>query len=622
MKTLYLVFLMLSFACGFSANAVQQDEKTSEEKPVNRLSMLNSKAQQSTDTDSILFYSKKALTLAEKHGLSTARSLILMGNGYLESGNHAKALECFTRAVNQYDEENNKAGLATAYSYIAYVFIGQQNHNNAITYLRRSVDILKKINDSARLANALHNLGHVYYKNSKYDSSLIYYSQAQDTYESLGYETGVAYCIGNKGVVYLQQDKLEKAQEFLLHAINILEQIGDDFAITDYRIAYAEVLQHQGKMIQAIEQAREGFQLASDNNLMDFKRDAAYRLKELYQLMNKSDSALYFQTMYYTYRDSVQNIQTVQQLADLRTKFEVSQKQAEVDTLTKRKSIQLIIISALIIILFLAIWLIIIYNKNLKRAREFSRVLNERKDELEEQRKALKELNYMKDKIFSIVSHDLRTPISSLGGISFMIKESMENDNKAMLLEAVNFIDHTVVSLTGLLENLLNWAMFQQGRFTYSEQKIGTKTLINEVVDVFTTFIIAKNIQLKLDLQDDVCIKGDKNSLMTVFRNLLSNALKYTPKGGTISIVSSFTGDDSVEFIIRDTGVGIPPDRLPDLFKLKDNKSTLGTDNEKGLGLGLNLVHEFVTLNHGKISVESTPGKGTTFTLQFRSDFN
>jgi signal transduction histidine kinase len=285
--------------------------------------------------------------------------------------------------------------------------------------------------------------------------------------------------------------------------------------------------------------------------------------------------------------------------------------------LQKNKITQLIVIGGLILILLLAIGLIMLYYYNLKRLRKLTTALNERRSLLEKQSTELKELNHIKDKFFSVISHDLRGPISSIGGISYMINESLENNNPDLLHEITNYVDQTVFSLTGLLENLLNWAQNQQGKFPYVEENIDTKATIEEVVKLFSTITLLKNIRTNLKLKAELIISGDRNSMMAIIRNLLSNAFKFTQKDGTVSISTALTPDGRAEIVVADNGTGIPAEKIPWLFDFKENKSTFGTEKEKGIGLGLNLVHEFVKLNKGTIEVISTVGKGTSFILRF-----
>jgi signal transduction histidine kinase len=137
-------------------------------------------------------------------------------------------------------------------------------------------------------------------------------------------------------------------------------------------------------------------------------------------------------------------------------------------------------------------------------------------------------------------------------------------------------------------------------------------------VSLFSTFVLAKNIKLKIRVDEDIFVSGEKNSLLTIIRNLMSNAIKFTEKDKEISIICNNEEHEMVKLVVEDQGVGIPEEKLKNLFKIGNSKSTLGTEKEKGLGLGLNLVYEFVMLNEGKINVESKVGKGTKFSIYLK----
>ncbi len=577
---------------------------------------LYTKAEQAVDADTILLYSDKAIETAKEIGINPARSLILKGNGYYLAGKMTLAVECFTQAARLYQEDNNEIGLATAYTYMSVAYISQQNHNNAKLYLNKAIQIFDQENDSVRLASALHNLGFEYYRVQQYDSALILFTEAGKIYRKLNNEAENAYCIGNTGLVYSKMDKLTLAEKNLLKAIGILKKYADERAVADFTIEYAYVLQRKGKVSEALNNAYKGFGIASKNNISELKRDAAFRLSQIYELMQRYDSAFRYQLIYYTYSDSIRNLESIQKTADLRTEFEVAQKQAEVDILEKNKTMQRFIIFAMGLMVLLAAGFIVIIYLNLRHNRTLTDDLEERQKQLEKQSSELGELNRIKDRFFSIISHDLRSPLASLGGVSYLIKESLENNNKALLNQATDYIDQTVISLTGLLENLLNWALSQQGIFPYKEEPVNLETIIGEVVKTFSSVTLSKNQHIDLYLEAGLVIPADKNSMMTIIRNLVSNALKFSNTGTTVTISTS-KKKNIAEIRVTDKGIGIPEEKMKDLFKLKEDKSSRGTDNEKGIGLGLNLVQEFVTLNKGTIRAESKVGEGTSFILQF-----
>ncbi|MCG8697242.1 MAG: tetratricopeptide repeat-containing sensor histidine kinase [Bacteroidales bacterium] len=585
-----------------------------------RAKLLHQIAYYSTNADTIIHYSNIAINLTKEHDnliYYYALSLSANGLGHMEKGALEIALNRFIESVKIHESNEHAIALATNFNYISSVYNSQHNLSNAVYYQKKAIEIMRKHDDPFRLASFLNNLGYTYYEHQLYDSALTCYREALEIYNSIDYEFGAAYCIGNIGLVYCYTNRYKESTKNLLGAIETLEEYDDYYALSEFLTVYSRILQHEGSFNEALQNARLGFQYASSNNRLNFKQEAAYRLSKIFADIEKFDSAYYYQGLHYELSDSIRNIETVLRMANLRTSYEVEQKQTQVDVLNKKRIIRVVIIIGLTVIIVLTILLVLLYYNNWKKARRFSATLECRKKESDQQRAELSDLNNIKDRFFSIISHDLRGPISSIGGITLIIKKSIDTIDPKRLHEVVEYIDQTVISLTGLLDNLLNWALNQQGQFPLKIEHVDTKTTIEDVVKMLSTVSKHKEIKVELNLGKYLIIRADKNTLMTVFRNLLSNAYKFTPSGGSISISSRLNENNKVEITFKDKGVGIPEEKLKTIFLLHENKSTKGTANEKGTGLGLTLVQDFVQLNNGKINVDSTVGFGTTFTLCF-----
>jgi serine phosphatase RsbU (regulator of sigma subunit)/Tfp pilus assembly protein PilF len=351
-------------------------------------------ASNSVDSDTILKYSKQADNLAEKLNKSPAQAAVLKGFGYMDSGKLALALECFMKAANFYKENHNDYGLAAAYTYMSEAYNQQENFDNARYYLKNAVDIFIKEKDSVSLASALHNLGYANYRKGQYDTALVLYTQTGNIYRKLGYQNEYAYCLGNSGLAYARKSDFQRSEDYLLRAIEILTKQSDqsdERAVLEYMIEYAGILQQKGEINKAISIAKLSFDKAEKNNLLEFERDAAWRLARLYRSSDRYDSAYYYQSFYINANDSIKSVRNIQKMADLRTEFEVAKKQSEVDVLRKNKIIQLLVIVGLSLILVLAIGIILLYYHSLKRSKKLTSALDERRILLEKQSKELKQ---------------------------------------------------------------------------------------------------------------------------------------------------------------------------------------------------------------------------------------
>jgi two-component system, sensor histidine kinase LadS len=240
--------------------------------------------------------------------------------------------------------------------------------------------------------------------------------------------------------------------------------------------------------------------------------------------------------------------------------------------------------------------------------------VEKRTEQLQEQHNELEKLNSTKDHFFSIISHDLRGPVNAFSGLSTLVKLSVENKDYDQLPEMAERLDYSSNQLTHLLDNLLNWAVNQKGEIPFTPEKIELKFMIEHIFNTFKNMADSKKIHLESTIPKDIFITADRNTVMTIFRNLVNNAIKFTEEGGMVSL-SAISKEGLASIKIADTGIGIAKDRLETIFQLKEDKGQ-GTAGEKGLGLGLRLVSEFVALNKGSIAVESKEGVGATFTIE------
>ncbi|MEI7501204.1 MAG: ATP-binding protein [Bacteroidota bacterium] len=241
-----------------------------------------------------------------------------------------------------------------------------------------------------------------------------------------------------------------------------------------------------------------------------------------------------------------------------------------------------------------------------------NREIVRQKEELEKQKKELIELNATKDKFFSIIAHDLRSPIGTLISLSEMLRTDIDMLTGNETYDILASLHDLSKNHLKLLDNLLQWARIQTGRMTASPENFNLIEVIDEVIAFYKATAFEKQVNLVSAAEGDINVFADKNMIRTVLRNLVSNALKYTAMEGVVALgVRLLPGQ--VEVFVKDNGLGMTADMVEKLFKLDQTFSTIGTANEKGTGLGLILCKEFIDKNRGSINVESERGFGSTF---------
>ncbi len=227
----------------------------------------------------------------------------------------------------------------------------------------------------------------------------------------------------------------------------------------------------------------------------------------------------------------------------------------------------------------------------------------------------LEQLNASKDKFFSIIAHDLKNPFGVILGLSDVLVSDYDKMDDDEVLELITEIRKSTNKTYNLLENLLNWARSQMGQITIFNERLSLYNLIRESIEPVEANAINKNIKLEIDVERKAIIRTDHFILKTVVRNLVSNAIKFTPRGGTVHIATK-RSKDGIEIHVKDTGIGMDNYMLEQLFKLDKNSSRIGTEKESGTGLGLILCHEFIEKLGGIIKVESEVNKGSSFIIK------
>jgi PAS domain S-box-containing protein len=232
-------------------------------------------------------------------------------------------------------------------------------------------------------------------------------------------------------------------------------------------------------------------------------------------------------------------------------------------------------------------------------------------EELKKSADDLKILNETKDRFISIISHDLRTPFSSILGFTDMLL-SDRNLSEDKQIQYISYIQESSRNMLSLVNGLLDWTRLQTGRIQFEPQRLNAKYIITKSIQMLSGVALQKNINLVSDLVNDVYVHADENLLLQVINNLVSNAIKFTGQGGIISISSApLVRQRQVQFKIKDTGTGIKEEDIPKLFKVDTKFTTSGTEGEKGSGLGLSLCYDIVKKHGGEIAVNSEFGKGT-----------
>jgi signal transduction histidine kinase len=313
--------------------------------------------------------------------------------------------------------------------------------------------------------------------------------------------------------------------------------------------------------------------------------------------------------------DSINKTSTKTEVADLEKKYDTQGKELKITNLNKEKEKaefkqNLFLISAIFLLLILGIgfWLYkkIQYQKN---------ALTKAHNELGKNNEKLQELDTVKNRLFSIIAHDLRSMLIPFQRSGKLLKYFIDNKQESQAITLSNELEKNSNSLSNMLDNLLNWSLDQMNGYQSNPTVISIKNELEEIMIVYQQQAHYKNTELALQYKEDESIWFDKGAFHVIFRNLIGNALKYTENG---KIKVSFEREFNIlKCFVEDTGIGMSKEQIDELFTLKENKTTIGTQGEKGTGIGLNLVYRFININQGTIIITSEKRIGTQFEISF-----
>lgn len=602
--TLLIIFIaILSCPLATSQDSLEAKLRSIPEKDTSRLSLLLQLTELQHTPEERLKYADQLLAEARSH-----RHLRYLHHAYYHEGMAYQlmgdlevAIYALFKSLNYAELDNYVQGMANVNIGLADVYASLQDHTNAILYYKRALNQLDGLDRN--LYFLLHlNIGDEYYQGRMYDSALAYLEVSKGYFHTkkgalMGYHGGC------KALNYVGKGRIIEAEQEMAKAIQLLSEQEDMLGSAVLLREMSRAYERKGLLNGARSFSDSSQSMVRRHGLSKVMPNVDVRIARLYaahlDAMSLPIAAID--------TDNIQNNDLFGKIENVESAFELAKKQAQLSLMEEKEQTQrMIIISATVVTIIISLLALIIYRYYRAKAR-INRML-------EEQKLTLESLNRTKDKFFSIISHDLRGPISSFHGISHMIKMFVKADNKEQLLEVADDIDRSAKNLTNLLNNLLSWALQQQGTFPYNPEKLNLSLLIQEIINNLSNMAWGKNIRVLVDIDPHTEVQADRNMCLTVFRNLLNNALKFTPEGGKVHITSQVSAGN-VLVTVRDNGVGMDKDQVSNLFQPKATNSSFGTSGEKGIGLGLQLVKEFTTKQGGQVHITSQKGKGTAFSV-------
>jgi signal transduction histidine kinase len=540
-------------------------------------------------------------------------------------------------------------GMAKAERFIGDDYVSQGNYTEALGHLIKALDLCELADDDAETGSVYIDLGEFNLKLRQYKKAIAYYEKAADIFKKKNIIKNYTMAISNMASAHQKMGNNEKAIQLAHEALATAQMNNDTLLLGDNFRTLAGVFYNKEQYDSAktnLDKAYFYYNLGNDDeaklnilqsigNIYLKKEDPidaqncfqkvlnkaekagySYLVTSTYQKLSQVDSmtgnyvrALSYFKRYVQLNDSTESVEKTIEISKINDHRDLEIKQRNIEELTNERDKQAINIRFKnSIVLFFSVLLpligflamVLLYNYNQKK--EINTQLSEQKEELQT-------LNTVKDRLFSIISHDLRSPLANLEAILKLMESGDLSHEEVMMLSSQ--LTHNVQETSYMLDNLLQWSKSQMRGILPKKELVNIPELCREVVSFFNAQADKKAIDIRISKTDSLMTLVDKEMIKLVLRNLVANAIKFTPSGGTIGIeVKNDKGQIIVS--VTDSGIGMADSILEKLFTL-EGISTQGTQNEKGTGLGLLLCKDFIELNNGKIWAESTVGKGSIF---------
>lgn len=576
---------------------------------------------QAFQPDSAMAYAnaslQKSLLLTYKRGHADA--LLQIARLKREQGNSAEALTGMFAALALYREINYHVQIAHSLNDISIIYANDQDYQKSLEYFKQSLDIFKQIHDEKGESYALNNIGIIYQELGDVAKAKEYFIRSLNIKKKHNDLYGIARGYMNLGTIAEDHKQWNEALAYYFKADSLYEVTSDVQAQASNFVDIARVKNKQGNMRDAKHYAIIALEKGKTVNALSSMLTATKLLASLEEKEKNYKASLEYQKLYNQISDSLNNKNHRANLEELKTKFNFEEKEREIVLLKKdkelhqadveRKTILTYSLTAGIFLLLVVLGLVYFAYRTAKSKKES---LALKTKEIELQRNDLDKLNREKDRFFAILSHDLRTPLNSLKGFSYLITQHVHAMTPEELMDMRSRIDISLDNLTELINNILEWSMASSHRRKWAFDKINTGALIMKNISLYHAAAENKKITLRYASDDELFAYGDYQAIDTVIRNLLSNSIKFSYADTEVTITTRRSGD-FVHISVKDQGVGISPDVQQKLFSLNESITQPGTNNEKGSGLGLTLCKELITENMGDIFVISRPREGSEF---------
>ncbi len=559
-------------------------------------------------------YLEKSLELTKKNNLylKEANSYYGLGFAYLVKADFKNSLENYLASTKIYERLKDSFRLSNAYMSIGNLYFQNKNVAQTNLYYGKAEQLIIGMKDTVQMASFYNSRGNAYDQLGNYDSAANDLKNAYELAIKVKAEVDANRYLSNLGLTYKHMNKTDEALAVFKKVFDFMQlnhTAEDELAGLYNNMAATNV--QAGNYDLAFNYFNKSLEMANGIGATQIVMENYKNMAELFSKKKDFKQQVFYLEKYHQLKDSIYNIENTNQLTELEADYQIEKKNAEIvkteAQVAKQKSQRnFFIILAVAILLFLA-GLAVLYG----RIKTSNVLLQQQNEQINKQKNELLTLNHVKDRLFSIISHDLRNPLVTLRSYLMLADNpNLAAEKKQQFkLQTMQAVLHT----SDMLDNLLAWAQVQIKQEDAVIAPVEILPLVEDVVAEVQAQARQKQINMEINTAA-LFAAGNYEILNIALRNLLTNAIKYSNSGGLVKI-SGEHKEGKIALSVTDNGQGMTKAQIDSIFK-KENNTTAGTSNEKGSGLGLFLVMELLEKINAELRIESEPGKGSSFTIQ------
>lgn len=563
-----------------------------------------------------------------KKGLAIA--YMYEGGIYQQQGFDKRAQSDFYLSLDIFKRTKDTFNIAKVSQQIAGSLLSEGKYDTALTVFDECLVVYNRYNKQEEVVNVLNSIGLIQLNRNKPDSAVILFNQALNTSKKIKYAYGEKKALYHLGKLALDGKNLELASSFFYASMEFDRKINDRYGLALNNLELANVAFKRGLLDSAFEMSKASYVYAKSINAYELIDQSVQQIIHYHKKTNSLDKAMAWQDT--AILVNIQHRKKENEFAANFIDIIKNQQNLRLDRenafirAQRASDEQLFILTVGTFVLIILAVLVVMVFINYQKQKHFSRELRAKNilieaqieemgtlnKEISFQNRMLEADNKTKDKLLSIISHDLRNPLVNTKGILNLVNQGMvpEDQAKQLLIQ----LETQYMGTTSLLDNLLFWLKGQMAGKNLDRSNVLVYQLVKGLEDEHKMLLVRKNIVFSNLLHPQMFIHADKEMIRIILRNLISNAIKFTPENGAIDVRAEQTETASIIYV-EDTGIGMSKETIQRV-SAKQYYTTAGTSMEKGSGFGLMLCSDLITRHNGNLIIESVPGKGSRFIIQ------